>query len=506
MSESTAPFASTSSAGKRLRFRWPSRTFIVLLPLHLTAFLLLYIGTMRIVRGEILRTHTHDATVILEEAVQDLHPLMVSHDGGNAQQRLRSFLEAHELLDLHLYGPGGVLLGNRSAGGPIDEEVAAFLASGERERFEFQREGGTLALHGLTRLESEQPCQQCHPANTLLGVASMRLDMTPQVAAAHDRMSRNLGMLIIVWGGLVALTNSVASRYARRSVARLQAGIRSGNPGEADEHGVGKLLLDPVSGNLYDSLREILERQQRREVEVTSRLHHTQRLASLGQLAAGLAHEIKNPLAGIHGVLELLRDEESDDERIRLYREMLDELDRVNGTIHSLLGFARPTPPTRMPTDVADLIEGTAKLLRPGLSKNGIRLETTIEPELERFPLDPDQIRQVLVNLVNNAAEAIEHDGSIAIRATPFPDGLGLILAVVDDGPGITADAQEQIFEPFYSTKFSGTGLGLAVARSLVAKHDGEIQVESRDGEGSTFFVLLPEPDIGSSDASGKDG
>jgi len=477
---------------------------MVLLPLHLTAFVLLYIGTMRIVRNEILRTHTHDATVILKEAVQDLHPLMVSHDGMGAQERLESFLRAHEILDLRLYGPSGVLLGNRSAGGPVDDEIVTFLANGQREQFNFQREGGTMALHGLTRLDSEQPCQECHPANAVLGAASMRLDMTPQVAAAHDRMSRNLGMLIIVWGGLVAITTSVASRYAKRSVERLQAGIRSGRVEASDGSGVGKLLLDPVSGNLYESLREVLERQQRREVEVTSRLHHTQRLASLGQLAAGLAHEIKNPLAGIHGVLELLRDEEADGERIKLYREMLEELDRVNGTIHSLLGFARPSPPKRVPTDVADLIDGTAKLLRPGLSKKGIRLATMIAPETVSFPLDPDQIRQVIVNLVNNAAEAIDGDGTIAIRATPFPDGSGLILAVVDDGPGIPEEAQEEIFEPFYSTKFSGTGLGLAVARSLVAKHDGELQVESRLGEGSTFFVLLPEPAFADEETPGR--
>jgi len=467
---------------------------MVLLPLHLVAFVLLYLGTMRIVRGEILRTHTHDATVILKEAVQDLHPLMVSHDGGDAQEKLESFMVSHELLDLRLYGPDAVLLGNRAGGGMADPEIAAFLASGQHEQFRFQREDRTLALHGLTRLDSEAPCQECHPANEVLGVASMRLDMTPQVAAAHDRMSRNLGILIIAWGGLVALTTSIGTRVARRSVERLRAGVGSGDQ-SAEGPGVSALLLDPASARLYESLREVLERQQQRDVEVTSRLHHTQRLASLGQLAAGLAHEIKNPLAGIHGVLELLRDDEENPDRAMLYGEMLDELDRVNGTIHTLLAFARPSPPQRTTTDVSGLIDGIATLLRPGLAKRRIELVASVVPPGVTFQLDPDQIRQVLVNLVNNAAEAIEQGGTIAIRATPFPDGTGLILAVEDDGPGIADGELQSIFEPFYSTKFSGTGLGLAVARSLVAQHGGELQVESRVGEGSTFFALLPEPD-----------
>ena len=472
---------------------------MILLPLHLTAFLLLYLGTMRIVRGEILRTHTNDARVVLEEALQILHPLMVSHDDGLVQERLQAFLDAHRLLDLHLYGPSGAPLGDHAGGGRSDAEVAAFLDGGAAEEFDFRREGGALVLHGLIRVASGASCQGCHPGTDVLGAAPMQLDMTGQVAAAQSRVGGHLALLIIAWAALVALTNVVAVRFTRRSLARLQAGVGAEGDPAAAESRMGKLLLDPVSARLYDSLRQVLERQQRRDAEVSSRLLHTQRLATLGPLAAGLAHEIRNPLAGIRGVLELLRDEEQVVDRRNLYREMLDELDRVNGTIQTLLGFARPSPPRRAPTPIAGLIDGVATLMRPGLTKRGIRLETTVSPGLASFPLDPDQVRQVVVNLVGNAADAIESDGTIAIRATSFPDGSGLILAVEDDGPGIPEDLRQQIFEPFFSTKFSGTGLGLAVARSLVAQHGGELQVESRVGKGSVFFALFPDPgDAGS--------
>jgi signal transduction histidine kinase len=258
---------------------------------------------------------------------------------------------------------------------------------------------------------------------------------------------------------------------------------------------VGKLLLDPVSERLYESLAEVLHRQREKNEQVSSRLHHTERLASLGQLAAGLAHEIKNPLAGIHGVLELLRDDATDDAQSKLYDEMLSELDRVNGTIHSLLGFARPAPANRVSTDIAQLVEGTVKLLRPGLTKRSIQLDISITPDLCEFHVDPDQIRQVLVNLISNAADAIDRGGTISVRATEFPDGKGVIIAVEDDGSGISEEGLGGIFEPFYTTKFSGTGLGLAVARSLVDKHGGRIEVESAVGAGTTFFLLLPEAD-----------
>jgi signal transduction histidine kinase len=129
-------------------------------------------------------------------------------------------------------------------------------------------------------------------------------------------------------------------------------------------------------------------------------------------------------------------------------------------------------------------------------------LEFTATPELDEFPLDPDQIRQVLVNLISNAADAIDRKGTITLRTTTFPDGNGLIIAVEDDGPGIPEDRMREIFEPFFTTKFTGTGLGLAVARSLVHEHGGRIEVESVPGERCTFFVLLP--DAADSDAESK--
>ena len=105
------------------------------------------------------------------------------------------------------------------------------------------------------------------------------------------------------------------------------------------------------------------------------------------------------------------------------------------------------------------------------------------------------KIRQVLINLISNAGEAIEEGGRVVVKAGPFPDGEGLILTVADDGPGIPEEDQKRIFEPFFTTKFSGTGLGLAISRRLVEQHGGRLQVESAPGEGTTFFIILPALD-----------
>jgi signal transduction histidine kinase len=399
-------------------------------------------------------------------------------------------VKAHEIFQLNLYDVDGEpILGSALP----DPDVSKFLTTDQREQYSWIRHEGRTEVSGIVRLTAEGRCEECHQAGETLGAATVSLDMTSQVTAAKSRTSLQIGGLIAVWVLVVAIMNYVTRRFVRRSVARLRAGI-DGNQSVPEDtaSGMGKLLLNPVSARLYESLEEVLYRQRERNERVSSRLHHTERLASLGQLAAGLAHEIKNPLAGIHGVLELLRDDSTDEAQSKLYDEMLSELDRVNGTIHSLLGFARPAPANRVPTDIGQLVEGTVKLLRPGLTKRSIRLEISIAPDLHDFPIDPDQIRQVLVNLISNAADAIDRGGTITVRATEFPDGKGVIIAVEDDGSGISEDGLARIFEPFHTTKFSGTGLGLAVARSLVDKHGGRIEVESELDKGTTFFVLLP--------------
>ena len=250
--------------------------------------------------------------------------------------------------------------------------------------------------------------------------------------------------------------------------------------------------LDPQAAKLHNSLRQFLQRQRERHVEVATRLAHTDQLASLGQLAAGLAHEIKNPLAGIQGALELLKQDTEDQPTTELYDEMLGELNRVNETLQALLSSARPSPPQLTPTDVRQLLEEIVRLLKPSLRRQRIALLTEVEAEHLEAEFDPTKIRQVLINLIQNSAEAMDGPGHVLLRAGTCPDGRGAVITVEDDGPGISEEHQAKIFDPFFTTKFSGTGLGLALARSMVEQHGGSLQFESAAGEGTTFYVILP--------------
>jgi signal transduction histidine kinase len=211
------------------------------------------------------------------------------------------------------------------------------------------------------------------------------------------------------------------------------------------------VVLDPASARLHQSLRDFLQRQRERDAEVATRLEHTDRLASLGRLAAGLAHEIKNPLAGIQGALEILREDLPDQDSSKLCDEMLAELGRVNQTLQSLLASARPRPAQLSETDVTQLLEDLRRLAEPGLRRRNINLDIDIAADVPQAHLDAAKMRQVLLNLVNNAADAIDGGGNITLRAGTFPDRQDLILAV-----------------------------------------GGSLELETTPGVGTTFFIFLP--------------
>lgn len=222
-------------------------------------------------------------------------------------------------------------------------------------------------------------------------------------------------------------------------------------------------------------------------------VERAKRLADLGTVAAGLAHELRNPLASISGCVELLRSAQglsAEDQRIM--RIVLREAGRLDGLLTRFLEFTRPAPPRHVRTDVAAVVGETLDVFSADPAAAGLQLVRALSPA--PVSCDPDQLRQITWNLVANAAQALReggNGGTVRVSCEPGPDG-GATLVVADDGPGIPAAALARIFTPFFTTKPSGTGLGLAVVHRIVDAHGGAIAVESTVGVGSRFTVRLP--------------
>lgn len=229
--------------------------------------------------------------------------------------------------------------------------------------------------------------------------------------------------------------------------------------------------------------------QDMTEIEtLRTRLRQQDRLAALGELAATVAHEIRNPLGGIRGFAALLaRDLAEDDPRSRLVEKILvgsKELERV---VSELLEYTRPVQLRPQDVSCRELVE--AALAYVELDGRRVTVRNEVAPEL-KMQVDPDRMRQVLLNILLNAVQSIESEGVISIRAR-VEDGR-LTVSVRDSGCGMSPEQVEKIFSPFYTTKEKGTGLGLAIATKVVELHGGRIDVESEPGNGSTFHVRVP--------------
>jgi len=232
-------------------------------------------------------------------------------------------------------------------------------------------------------------------------------------------------------------------------------------------------------------------------VETYAILERSQKLAALGVMAAGVAHEIRNPLTAIKARLYTHRKAFATGSPEYLHVEFVnEEINRLERIVREFLQFARPAEPKLTAVSPGELLRGVCELLAPELAKSSIQLAVG-EVVDNALSADENQIRQVLINLVKNAAESIDHGGRITMRARlgKVPRLRGkevIILEVEDSGKGIPPEVQKRLFDPFFTTKPSGTGLGLAIAARIVDKHGGALQLKTRTNHGTTFGIVLP--------------
>ncbi|HEX9508615.1 MAG TPA: ATP-binding protein, partial [Myxococcales bacterium] len=228
------------------------------------------------------------------------------------------------------------------------------------------------------------------------------------------------------------------------------------------------------------------------------RMRERDRLAALGEMAAGLAHEIRNPLGAIKGAAQCLEPKRLPGEDGEFLEVIVEEVNRLNGVVTAFLDYARPLKQNFGPTDINEVVSRTIRLIQNEIPPN-VHLKLELGEWLNKVEADAEQLKQVLINLVQNAIHAIGiSSGKISIRTLRperFSDFRGaetVEVQVSDTGPGIPLDQQLHIFVPFFTTKQKGTGLGLAICQRIVKNHQGTISVQSRVGEGATFTIRLP--------------
>lgn len=268
-----------------------------------------------------------------------------------------------------------------------------------------------------------------------------------------------------------------------------------------EEKGLKKKILDINTSFLTDESGEItgvvaVIRDVTEIKDLNEEVARHKRLAALGKLSAGIAHEIRNPLSSIRGLAQFVYNSFSKtDERKEDLNTIIQEVDRLNKLVVQVLDFAKLKKPNITRFSLNDLIRKIAELFKLEIKDKQIKFSLELSPDVSQIQADEDQVRQILMNVIINAIQAIPKKGEIKIKTEKalLKGELAIKLIIEDSGIGIPEKDFAQIFDPFFSTKEKGSGLGLSIAYKLIEAHRGEIKVESKEGEGTKFVIFLPQ-------------
>jgi signal transduction histidine kinase len=367
-------------------------------------------------------------------------------------------------------------------------------AAAERRQPKDRVDAASVAVEGLVDLLA-RALQLESAAVTLERGAGER----PALVAVHGRLppeSALHGNGSRFW----SLTLPIEVRG--RTAGRLLLARQGATPLRAADRALVRTVA-AAAGRLLEHLELGAELERTRQL-----LARADRLSALGTLAAGLTHEIRNPLVSVRTFVQLLPERLHDPEFLGTFRELaLTEVERICRLLNDLLAFSRPTPPQRDPTDLNDVVEQVTRLLDAEARREDVVLVRDLDPDLPPVVLDDGQIKQVLMNVLLNAIEASGAGGRVDVttRVEGEPGERMCIVTVADSGPGIAGEHVDHVFDPFFTTKASGNGLGLFIARQIMAEHGGRIAPAPRDGGGTVFSIHLPA-DAGERGAGARAG
>jgi len=258
-----------------------------------------------------------------------------------------------------------------------------------------------------------------------------------------------------------------------------------------------------ANARAYERIRrQLVELEQARD-----RLIAAERMASVGRMASHLAHEIRNPLTVIGGFASSIARQHQDDPKTRRNANIIyEEVCRLERTLVNVLDYTRPLRPEKRPICVNDIVRETLRQFEGQLCESDIKLELSLAQDIPPVMADPEMIKQVIINLVKNAIEAMAGNGGVLSITTQEAARGGVDVSVADTGCGMPPEVMEDLFSPFFTTKIGGVGLGLSVSNSIVKHHGGSIEVESEPAGGSRFTVWLPAPEAGGDTVEGQDG
>jgi signal transduction histidine kinase len=438
-------------------------------------------------QGEILADGKRKATLIAEIIKNGITTMMVDERHEDLQGFLETLVSS-EMGAVRILRLDGTVIGSSEA-----SEIGSVREVGETDSIEI----GDPPLHSIQLpIYNEKPCLSCHWGEPdVIAMLSVDLPAGKTLERLQDTENKAILTFIIALLVLSVLLSLITTHLVTKPVKGIIDTMKKVREGDLKVRFLTS-RTDEI-GALAESLNSMLFELNRTRNELMrchqSDIQKVEKMATVGELAAAIAHDIKNPLAGISGAIQVFAEDfPAEDPRKEIIEDVLREIERLDRSVKDLLSYARPPEPNFIKTSIAPIIDRVVRLMWGQARHQEIDIEVKHAEHPREIHVDPEQMQQVFLNIMLNAFHSMEQGGTLKVN-TVFDSQTGMAeVAFNDTGPGIPEHNLKDIFKPFFTTKHAGTGLGLAISKNTVEKHGGTILVESKVGVGSTFRVLLP--------------
>lgn len=467
-----------------------------------TCIVLVVVGSFSFVNLKLqerqIQSDQKERVVLITEIIKNGLITFMLEGRGREFQKFLEALISKDIEAARIFTPEGIITSSTSPyeiGKTIEKlDIDQFSKQETPEVFTQTRKGRQSVYSIIVPIYNESACMECHKnSGAILGILdveiSTRKTREQLNSARKTLLIFSFFTLITISIALTLLTRYLINRPIRGIVDIMQQ-AKKGNllarfhTDRTDEVGMLSRNLNEMLSQL-DQARKELEHYHKEELE------RIEKMATIGELASAIAHEIKNPLAGISGAIQVLAEDfEEGDPRREVIEDVIKEIERLDKSIRELLNYAKPPDPVPLAINVKSLMDRLMGVISLQAQKQNVMMRLEIKPESFLVNLDPELFQQVFLNIALNAIQSMDSGGELNISVTK--ESSDVVFSFSDSGTGIPEHIMGKIFKPFYTTKQGGTGLGLSISKNIVEQHGGTLDVKSTPDKGSTFSVRVP--------------
>jgi|Deesub1362B_J571_1020462.scaffolds.fasta_scaffold00310_27 signal transduction histidine kinase len=480
---------------------WDLRTKIIFFIFVIGGFAAVLLFSIYIrTQQSIIQTLTEEKVKLLDSTIE-LSVSMAMEEGKveEVQKILEKIATHPDINGLRILSFEGVILRSsnpKEIKNKINKSILRKIQGLNSENtIKFYIDKSNSLIRSLKPIPNEPKCYRCHSSEKkFLGI--LNTDINYKSTLFLLQKNQQIGIMIAIFSLaiLTVIIIHLSDKLINEPIAELEDKMKKVQNGNLElqvdiqrEDEIGRLGR---SFNLM--IKRLNEANKRIEEMHFKEMQRAEHLATIGEMASGLAHEIKNPITGIKTALEIIAEEISEEDSHReIISEVLNQTERIETIIQDLLSYAKPKEPKFIRTDLSRCINQVINLAKTQIRRKEIEINFFPSKNITYAYIDPDQIQQVVLNLILNSIQAIETKGKIEIKIVEDKNNRFKIL-VSDNGQGIKKENLSKIFKPFFTTKHRGTGLGLSICKRIIEKHQGTIEVKSEEGKGTTFTISLP--------------